>query len=119
MPRHGPARPPAAGSRHSSTRKSCFVRGFMTPSVSARRPKAVRIRGRGRAQVTVEGQQAVGHPPRSVRNLGAPLFVELYEERRTKIPDGPWRVAYGLLAFNRNLCAAAAAADSDGFRTPR
>jgi len=45
--------------------------------------------------------------------------VELYEERRTKIPDGPWRVAYGLLAFNRNLCAAAAAADSDGFRTPR
>jgi DNA-binding SARP family transcriptional activator len=45
------------------------------------------------------------------------LAVALYEERRTKIPEGPWRHSYGLLFFNTNL-REAAARDSDALRTP-
>jgi DNA-binding SARP family transcriptional activator/predicted ATPase len=37
-----------------------------------------------------------------------------YEDRRAKIPDGPWRDTYGLLFFNRQIREA-----SDRFRTPR
>ena len=48
----------------------------------------------------------------------------VYRERRDKIPDGPWRTAYGALSFNRHICAAdgaltAAEAASDAFRTLR
>jgi DNA-binding SARP family transcriptional activator len=43
--------------------------------------------------------------------------VELYEDRRAKIPDGPWRHTYALLPFNRDMCEAAAR-HSDALRTP-
>jgi len=42
----------------------------------------------------------------------------LYEERRAKIPDGPWRHTYALLSFNRAMCEAAAR-HSNALRTPR
>jgi predicted ATPase len=42
--------------------------------------------------------------------------VELYEGRRAKIPDGPWRQTYGMLSFNRKMCEAAR--QSDALRTP-
>jgi DNA-binding SARP family transcriptional activator len=38
----------------------------------------------------------------------------LYEDRRAKIPEGPWRDTYGLLFFNRQIREA-----SDRFRTAR
>jgi tetratricopeptide (TPR) repeat protein len=38
--------------------------------------------------------------------------LELYEDRRAKIPDGSWRQTYGRLFFNRQICEA-----SDRIRT--
>jgi DNA-binding SARP family transcriptional activator len=58
---------------------------------------------------------AVEQPERYERMLRR--AVAFYEERRAKIPEGPWRDAYGLLDFNHALRAAAAANGSDGIRT--
>lgn len=57
---------------------------------------------------------AAGRPEaygRSVRRA-----VALYDERRAKIPEGPWRRTYAVLSFNRNICEAAR--QSDALRTP-